>query len=211
MLLVGYSRFALGMAFMMFNTAPMMGDEPPRPCRCEKARMTNGWCQSCRVGYVAGLKIASHLLYETLDAHGHDVDPQAIRCQTCRDLVKTGGFCDSCELGYIDGQAYVSRLTYHVGRGAAVDVATISCTSCRSKTERWGWCESCKIGWVGNVRCRNKDEYDQASVHFDRLLKAVETLKRCETCAVAMVGNGRCLECGIAYVDGKPQNLKDNR
>ena len=51
---------------------------------CEEARRTNGWCAAKNVGYVASVEIRSHALYEALDAHGHDIDPAAVTCATCR-------------------------------------------------------------------------------------------------------------------------------
>ena len=54
-----------------------------KPCRCAPAKLHNGWCRPCAVGYVAGVKIKSHLLFEDLDAHGHQFDPAMIECESC--------------------------------------------------------------------------------------------------------------------------------
>ena len=51
---------------------------PPVPfafaaeCTCVAAKLSNAWCESCKVGYLAGLRIPSERLFDTLDAHGHD-------------------------------------------------------------------------------------------------------------------------------------------
>ncbi len=178
----------------------------PRPpvCICTVAKIHGGWCEACKVGYVASLKIESWMLYETLDNHGHDIDPKIIPCESCKKAVEVDGFCDACRIGYVGKQSYFIPLTYYVAKGEAKDPSQIKCVTCRKSMEGGGWCETCKVGMVGNVAVKDRKGYEEADQAFRRLRLAVSHLKECETCAVAMFMNSLCPKCRITYEDGKP-------
>src|SRR5580765_7031625 len=53
-------------------------------CSCATARETNGWCPVHEFGYVGGVKVTSRWLYETIDAHGHQLDLTTFTCPSCR-------------------------------------------------------------------------------------------------------------------------------
>jgi hypothetical protein len=180
---------------------PDFADAPA--CTCTLAKLRHQWCPACRVGYVAGVRIESELLYEEIDAHGHDIDPARIECKSCQEALKADGFCEKCRMGFVHKQAYLSRLTYYVARGETKDVATIACPGCTKNSERHGWCDACEVGMVGNVAFKLKTEFEQAAKAYDVLREAVATVQRCLTCAVAMVIDGRCPACKVAFRDGR--------
>lgn len=169
-------------------------------CTCEEARAGNGWCEACERGYVAAREIRSRMLFEALDAHGHDLDPAIMSCTTCRRLREEGGFCESCRFGWVDGQAYMSRLTFHLARGRP---RALSCAACRDPERPAGWCDSCARGWTGNVSFSDPDDYRDAKREFARLEAAIEASSRCETCALVLLVDGKCPYCGITYRDGE--------
>lgn len=168
-------------------------------CSCEAARKTNSWCAECKVGYVASIRIPSRVLFEVLDAHGHDIDPDRLWCGTCIRAFKTGGFCESCGIGFFRKQAYLSRLAWSVATGEVRDPSTIDCATCRKNAEGHGWCDSCGIGMVGNLALRSRADMEKAAEAFSRLRRALRALARCEACAVAMFAGGRCPFCRISY------------
>lgn len=171
-------------------------------CTCAQARLKHQWCAACKVGYVAGVRIESALLYEEIDAHGHDIDPAKIECPSCQKALAQDGYCEKCRMGFVRRQAYLSRLTYFVAKGETRDPATISCKTCRKNAESHGWCDECAVGMVGNVALKRREDFEPAARAYDVLRAAVSTLKRCETCAVAMILDGRCPTCRISYRDG---------
>lgn len=177
-------------------------------CTCSVARIRQGWCPACKVGYIAGFRLQSYDLWETLDAHGHDFDGPSIRCAACQQAMKTDGFCDACGMGYLHNLAYLSRLTYHLARGRICDVEGIACHACRQNAQRYGWCGACRRGMVGHVCFVDRSDYDGAAHQMEIVFRAQETIPRCETCAVAMVSNGRCPYCKITYRDGEPLERK---
>ena len=173
-----------------------------KECRCVTAKLTNGWCSQCEVGYVASVKIPSYMLFEALDAHGHTVSPDRIKCESCQKVLQNDGFCERCKIGFVRKKAYFSRLTYCLARGDVKDLSKITCSSCRQLKEP-GWCDHCKMGLVGNVAFRDRESLAQAAKEYRLLLSAVETLKRCEMCAVARFTGSKCPKCQISYRDGK--------
>jgi len=169
------------------------GVEPKNPpCTCAQAKLRHHWCSACRVGYVAGVRIESELLFEEIDAHGHEIDPQRIECPSCQAALAADGYCERCRMGFVKKQAYMSRLTYFVAKGETKDADKIVCKTCRGNAARHGWCDACEVGMVGNVAFKAKAEFEQAAKAYDVLLEAVRTLKRCVTCAVALVLDARC-------------------
>jgi len=187
---------------------------PADACTCPEAKTKNGWCGLCRIGYVAGLPIKSAMLFEAMDAHGHDIDPERILCPSCRKALETDGFCDICRMGFLEKKAYLSRLTYHVAKGAQTDPARLSCPVCRKNTESQGWCGTCKRGMIGHVAVSDPKDFDQAAKEFERLFAALKMLDRCETCAVAFFTKGTCLTCNVSYKPGrrtKPQSQPNSQ
>lgn len=175
----------------------------PPGCTCAANKLKPGWCEVCKVGYLASIKIESKMLFETLDAHGHDIDPTRFQCETCKKAIKEGGYCDGCRMGFIRGQAYLSRLTYQLARGVPRDVVTIECATCRKNAERFGWCERCRTGMVGNVAIADKREFERTVPEVQRLLDAIKMLTTCETCGIALFSGGYCPVCKKSFVDGK--------
>lgn len=175
-------------------------------CVCDQARLTSGWCGTCEVGYVAGLPIGSALLFDTLDAHGHDIDVSTLECELCVQAAATDGFCPQCRMGFVGNQAYFSRLTHYLAGGEAVDPHELHCQECRANnaTALNRWCEKCDHGLIGNVVFSDRSEFDNARIQLDLLTVALHEADRCEMCACAIVVNGRCPICRIQYYNGKP-------
>lgn len=86
-------------------------------CDCAVSKLYGGWCKGCGVGYLAGIEIKSADMFEALDAHGHDIMPERIRCQRCREAIPKDGYCKICRMGFVNKLAYLSRLTYLLAQG----------------------------------------------------------------------------------------------
>lgn len=179
-------------------------DDPSAGCTCARAQLENRWCASCKVGWIAGLKITSRLLHEALDAHGHDVNRNSLECSDCRAFYDSDGYCEDHFLGFHGRKAYTSRLTFLLARGKAKDVTKLECAECRKHSRSHGWCEKCRIGWVGNVAFPKQELMKAAAKQYELLVAAVKTLPRCEFCAIALFMSSRCPKCRIIYKDGKP-------
>jgi hypothetical protein len=162
----------------------------------------DGWCAECNAGFIASIRVPSRDLFETLDAHGHDVDPAAFTCEGCKEALRTGGFCDRCRMGFVGGQAYLSRLTYHVARARVEDPATIACAACRTNAAGHGWCGACGVGRIGPLVLATREDLAETWKALERLHRAIAELERCETCGVALFTGGRCRDCGRSFRDG---------
>ena len=103
---------------------------------CAEARLVNGWCKTCEIGYVASVPVRNHDLFEALDAHGHPMDIEFVRCPTCREAIETDGYCERCRLGYVRSAGYFSRLTWTLARGKLTDLSKIECAECREHANR---------------------------------------------------------------------------
>ena len=176
---------------------------PGPGCTCPTAQLKGGWCHDCNVGYLAAVKIKSELLFEVLDAHGHDIDPTAIGCSQCKKARESDGFCEKCRMGWVDKKAYMSRLTYHLAKGDPQDLSKIACPVCRKNARTCGWCESCKVGMLGSTAVTDRTDFAHAAKAYQRLLAAIQLLSKCETCAIAMMSDGSCLKCQVSYLSGK--------
>ena len=163
----------------------------------------NGWCNTCSTGYVASLEVPSFELFETLDAHGHDIDPARISCASCQKAIADDGLCEVCRMGYVKGQLYMSPLTYYLARSELRRVSDISCATCRENAAAWGWCDSCGVGRVGRYAFASREDMKGARRAIDILKGSLARLERCESCAVASFAGGRCPECDIRYRDGE--------
>ncbi len=168
-------------------------------CACALARRAGGWCRDCGVGYVASIRIPSAMLFEALDAHGHAIDPDLLRCEGCRRAIKKDAFCDRSGIGYVGGQAYLSKLAYYAARGEVREPSTLDCATCRKNAESHGWCEACGTGMVGRLALERRNDLEEARQAFEQLGRALRTLATCETCAVATLTGGRCPLCRISY------------
>jgi len=193
----------LGVALIAASGFAAMGSVEPAGV-CEQARRLHHWCKAGKVGYVAGLEIRSRFLYEVLDAHGHDVDPKAMRCESCLRALKSHGYCPAHRMGYVGGHAYLTPVTYYLARGRPVDPARLSCPICREHTRGIGWCDRDRVGIVGTTALDNREEFEELSKAYRILVAAIEKSKSCEPCAGAMVADGYCAIHRIKYADGLP-------
>src|SRR5262249_6179148 len=82
------------------------------PCTCGDAKGMSGWCERHGIGYVGSVRIRSWLLYETMDAHGHTLDPGNLQCPECQKAFTADGFCEAHKGGFVERKAYFSRLTF---------------------------------------------------------------------------------------------------
>lgn len=174
-----------------------------RACTCAAAKTSNGWCGGCDVGYVAGVQIKSRELFEAIDAHGHQVDPNSYRCEKCRKALATDGFCGACKTGFVRKEAYFSKLTYYLAKGSARNPSEINCSACQKNAEHQGWCGACEVGMVGHFAFADRADYEAAGKAQKVLIRAIELAAKCETCAVAMAVDRSCYRCEISYEDGK--------
>lgn len=220
--------FAL-LAGLLVAAGPVPGPPAdPGTCTCAVARVKNGWCAACDVGYVASIEIRCRYLFNALDAHGHRIDPAGMRCDACTEAHATGAYCQRHHVGFVGELAYFSRLNYELARGRITDVAALSCTVCKANARRHlrkprragddegpdaapkskpkpsGWCDACGVGMIGNVAIADRKRFEVADRELQRLLAAIETSRRCEHCAAALFYDTQCPVCRIRYKDGKP-------
>jgi len=197
----------LFLAFQMLTAgcrrSPAAPPPPPACPTCAQAKLTNKWCDKCQIGYVAGVPIECKILFETLDAHGHELVLSAIDCPDCQAAIRTDGFCEKCRIGWVHNLAYFSRLTYHLAKGTPSDPARISCLACRRNARKYGWCDSCGAGMIGNVAIRNRNDFAGGCRGYDLMMSAIEASKRCEVCALVILTDTSCFRCKKQYKDGK--------
>ncbi len=188
-----------------FVLVPLFAVQAPGEpaCTCEADKVKNGWCRKCEVGYVAAVAITSEVLFEALDAHGHHIDANSMKCESCQKALASDGFCTRCNWGFVDQQLYFSKLTYSLATGKTKALSSIKCSSCRKNILKPGWCDSCEVGMVGNVAFGDKKMFGQASREYRKLLAAVQVARRCEICAVALMTDTKCPTCKKTYKDGK--------
>lgn len=168
-------------------------------CTCSVAKVKNGWCGDCKVGYYDAVKMKSRKLFDALA--GHDADTHEITCKSCKKALASNGYCKACNIGFVDKKHYHARVGYLLASGEAKDPAKITCAACKKASGDSGWCGACKIGMVGNMAYKDKEDFQRAADARRIVLAAAKS--KCETCALAMVTDGECAACKVAYKDGK--------
>ena len=185
---------ALTSLFALAVTASVHGD-----CTCAVAKVKNGWCRDCKVGYFDGVKLKHEKLLSALK--GRAVDIRALKCESCRKALASDGFCKECNAGFVNKARYTSWVAYRLARGETRDTSKITCSSCQSNAKDSGWCDSCKLGMVGPRAFEDKVGFKWAERARAVLVSAASA--DCEQCAVAMVSNGRCDACNTQFKGGK--------
>lgn len=198
-------RLALVLLALSVGTAcKQSAPEEPKGCAaCASARLENGWCEGCEVGYVAAYPIKSKMFFEVLDAHGHELQLDQIRCRTCRAAIKSDGFCEHCRMGWVGKKAYFSRLTFELAQGTRTRKTEINCPMCRKNAENHGWCNHCQTGMIGNVALSRREGFEAGCTAYDRMVVACRETDRCESCGIAMLMDSACFFCKTEYKDGK--------
>lgn len=177
---------------------------PAADCTCPVIMELDGWCGAHAIGYVAGLEIQTYLLFEALDAHGHEVDLDSFQCPTCQRAIAQQGFCEEHRIGFVSGLAYYSRLTYLVARARATGGSAAPCPECGEIAAAGGWCDACGgAGFAGPVRFHDRRDYEEVVRALDLVHRADERGARCAHCAVAMVTDSLCPICKIEYRNGE--------
>ena len=186
-----------------------MGDSTE--CNCPEGKYRSIWCVPHRVGYVAAVEIRSKVLFEALDAHGHEIDLDSLECAACRFALEHDAFCGDNRMGFVDRKAYFSKLSWLLAKGEPVNPDAPACAVCSADTRPKelpltgdGWCNACEAGVIGNVRYRDRARFRQTRREYERLLQAVERSRECELCAAAIISDRRCPTCRISYQNGKP-------
>jgi len=176
---------------------------PPAGCTCASTLEVGTWCELHGVGHIGGLEIRSAWLFETLDAHGHDLDLTTFTCTACRRAIDTDGFCDQHRNGFVRKKAYFSWLTYALAHGTRLNPADIRCPECRANARSAGWCERDRIGMIGGVAIADRASYDRTLAAIEIVKLADQTAIRCKHCAAAIVTDTTCPVCKIRYKDGR--------
>ena len=152
---------------------------------CGMAPTRNGWCDGCRVGYLATVEIRSAKLFEAIDPYGHEMHPDKMACVSCREAIPKDGYCYECRIGFVDGHGYFTKLTYLLAQGEVRDPATITCDVCSKSAcdttlpvTDLVWCNACGRGMVGNVEFHDKKDYDAARKEFELLRQLVRNRGR---------------------------------
>lgn len=173
-------------------------------CTCSVAKVKNGWCTDCKVGYFDALKIKSQKLFAVLA--GEPADAHEFTCASCKRAKTDSGYCEACGIGFANGRHYHSKVVYLLAKGETKDPEQITCEACRKNAAGSGWCDSCNIGLVGNAAFKDRQAYEQAAEARQVVLAASES--KCEACAVAMLTDGECKACKVAYKNGKKTKLE---
>ncbi len=182
---------------------------PLAPCDHTEERATDGWCASCGLGFVADVPIASKLVFDALDAHGHELERAALACDTCREAYTAGGFCEACNIGWVASQAYFSQLSFQIARGERDP--RDDCPRCNELRGEHGWCATCEHGWIGNIRIADRGDFELGQAAYAGLLTALDDVERCELCAAARVARGVCPACRVSYQSGEAEALAPPR
>jgi len=177
---------------------------PSAPCTCGAPKGMSGWCERHGIGYVGDVTIRSWLLYEMMDAHGHQIGALTLQCPACQKAQASDGYCEEHKIGFFGNKAYFSRLTYELARAQSTDPTKIVCRVCRKNARGHGWCETHQIGMVGNLAIKGKESYQHAAKAIEILEIASKTSERCEQCALAIVTDSQCPFHRITYKDGHP-------
>lgn len=193
----GAALALVGLACLLLPPALFAAD-----CSCAKAKATGGWCSGHNLGYVAGVEIRSEILFEVIDAHGHDLDLSTFTCPWCKSAIESDGFCEEHRIGFVGEQAYFSKLTYLLALGEPLSADEITCPVCRKNAESHGFCTACGIGMAGHIAFRGRQEYEEVERNIRILEAAAEVAKRCGHCGGAVLGNSTCPYCQISYRDG---------
>ena len=161
--------------------------------RCESC-VEGDWCDRCEAGTLAGVQIPSRRLLEYLDAHGHDLKPEKLRCESCTARARgeePSAFCDRCRMGFVDGRAYLSKLAFYAAR-AETRTSPLECRDCIAWRDKPRWCERCGVGRNGDRVWKRKADFDVVHSELAKLRRALEELPRCETCAIAHCFGSSC-------------------
>lgn len=172
-------------------------------CVCGSTAEVGVWCPFHDVGVLGGQTIKSAWVFETLDAHGHDVDLSVYTCTTCRKAIETEGFCDEHRQGFVSGKAYFSWLTYALAHGARPEPAAIRCPTCRKNAASGGWCDKDQVGMLGGRAIAGRAAYDRTLRSLEIVKIADREAARCKHCGAAIVTDTACPFCKIQYKDGK--------
>jgi len=184
---------------LLAGTLPM----PAAECNCSTVKERDSWCEVHAIGYIAGLGIRTYVLFEALDAHGHEVDPAAFPCPNCRRAIEADGFCEEHRVGFVSGLAYFSRLTFLVASARATGGSAVPCPECRKVAQQNGWCDACGgAGFIGPVRFPGKRAYQEVVRALELVRRADVVGQRCAQCAAAMVTDSICPVCKLDYRDG---------
>lgn len=174
------------------------------PCTCLSAPATNGWCEKHGIGWVAMVPIRSRMLFDSLDAHGHQVDLTTFHCPTCQKAIQTDGVCEEHSIGFVNKLAYFTRLAYELARSVYREPAEIECPDCRKNAATSGWCAKHGVGMIGGFAIRDEEGWKIAARLTDVLRIAAKKVPECERCALAIVYDSDCPIHNIYYKDGVP-------
>jgi len=192
---------ALVLSWLLFLRPVSVGAADPS-CTCPSARLTNGWCETHEIGSVGGVLIRSKIIYEVLDAHGHELDLTTFKCPACRKAIEQHGFCSEHRVGFVRGLTYFSRLTYELARARTENPDGIRCAICRKNARNHGWCNRCRIGRAGAFAIRDRPSYDRVAEAIGILEFANREAPRCQGCAIAILTDSSCPIHRIPYRNG---------
>ncbi len=171
------------LATVLLGASPPVAEGPG--CVCPKVRVADGWCGPCRTGYVASVEIRSPLLFEALDAHGHEIDPASLECEGCREAIRKDGFCEKSGYGFVRKELYFSKLTWVLARGERQAPGALRCRACAANARRRPGAEPAppEAGTRGGDGAEHGDANPAADPDRD------ETPGWCRECGVGMAGN----------------------
>ena len=122
---------------------------------CKRLAHTDGFCESCRFGWLDGQAYMSHLTWALAKGSVHDPAPE--ECATCGTLWGDTGWCESCARGWTGNVAFSDRADYEAaafqfGRLSNAIETAERCEACAMYQLVDGTCPLCRITWLGGER-----------------------------------------------------------
>lgn len=163
-------------------------------CWCDSARVQNGWCDPCEVGYIGGITVRHAEVVEAMDTAGHPVDVTSLECASCRETAAVDGICPVCDWGIAGERIYASKLTYYLALARSrVDEPDLPggsdrplCLRCRSTlpSDPPHWCDPCNRGTIATFVFHDAATFAAAQVELTRFRAALGEAERCQSCAI---------------------------
>ncbi|MBI2923849.1 MAG: heavy-metal-associated domain-containing protein [Planctomycetes bacterium] len=202
---------------------------------CTVAKEKDGWCDSCKVGYIGGEAVKCRSCFDLRTSGksgwcegckvGHAKGLKT-SCKSCLAAIDSDGWCDDCKVGYAAGQKTNCRGCHAAMKAAdggwcddckvgyAKGVKT-KCKSCLEAIRVDGWCDDCKAGYVAarKTGCRScyaaMKEKDGGWCDDCKVGYARGLKTSCKSCLEAIRKDGSCADCGKFFEGGVAYKVVD--
>lgn len=123
--------------------------------KCEAARIEDGWCGDCKVGYFDGVVIKSKELLDALARK--EVNVGEIKCTMCKTAAAEHGWCDACKVGLVGNRAFNDKQDYaNAVRARKILLMAAKAAekrpSCAVAMVTDGECATCKVSFKNGMK-----------------------------------------------------------